>query len=56
MVSGYEESVVFFVVWSQTADVVFTEAHKRREKVRGGERVDGIRNSTTSKGISMWLL
>jgi hypothetical protein len=26
--------------WSQTADVLCTEVHKRREKVRGGECVD----------------
>jgi hypothetical protein len=30
----------FFSAWSQTAVVLCTEVHKRREKVRGAERVD----------------
>ena len=40
-----------FFSWSQTADVLCTEVHKRREKVRGGEHVDAKRNYRT-----IWLL
>ena len=34
----------------QPADVLNTEVHKRREKVRGGEHMDARRNYTTIKG------
>ena len=44
-----------FFAWSQTAVVLCTEVHKRREKVRGGERVDARRNNTMSKVMMLYV-
>uniref|UniRef100_A0A4W5KSD0 Uncharacterized protein n=1 Tax=Hucho hucho TaxID=62062 RepID=A0A4W5KSD0_9TELE len=35
--------------------VLCTEVHKRREKVRGGERIDARRNYTTSKMFMLFI-
>lgn len=55
MVIGYDMKVwkgIF--AWSQTVDALCIEVHKRREKVRGGERVDARRNYT-SKVIMLFV-
>ena len=41
--------------WSQTAVVLYTKVHKRREKVRGGESEDARRNSTTNKVTTLYV-
>ena len=47
---------LFFFAWSQTADVLYTEVHKWREKVRGGECVDDRRNYTMiMQGIMLFV-
>jgi hypothetical protein len=46
---------MFFFVWSRTAVVFCNEVHKRREKVRGGERIDVRRNYTMSKVIMLFV-
>ena len=44
-----------FFAWLQTADVLCTEVHKRREKMRGGECVAARRNNTTSKVFMLFV-
>jgi fatty acid desaturase len=43
-----------FFAWSQTGDVLCTDVHKQRGKVRGGERIDG-RKELTSKLIMLFV-
>jgi hypothetical protein len=45
-----------FFGWSQSADVLCTEVHKRKDnEVRGGDRFDARRNYTMSKVIVMFV-
>jgi hypothetical protein len=54
---SWYEGLAWFFAWSQTADVLCTKVQKRREKVRGGERVDSCEKELYIRRANyIWLL